>query len=667
MATASGQVTNAVFGFTSMFINVLKEQRPDEVLVAFDRPEPTFRHEADATYKANREAAPDILRQQMGLVREVLDALGVATCELAGWEADDLIATATEQAVDRGDDVVIVTGDRDAYQLVSDPHVKVLYNRRGVSDYALYDEAGHLRAHRRHARAVPRVRGAARRPERQPARRPGRGGEDGGQADQQLRRARRHLRPRRRADAEAAGVARRARGAGAQEPRDDVLRRDAPIEHRRRVADDDAEHGRGQAAVRLPRVPHVRRPAGRGARPGGGDRAPDRRARARSRPRSPSATRRPRRRDCWRRTAAVDVAAGVGRRARPRRRCCGLAVVTDAASAEVDVDPRRPPRRRAASPPRSASASRARPRRQAADALAARRAASMPGGSSSTRRSPPTCSTRRRPATSCATCSSATPASLRRSDDPAADGPARPRRPDRSSAPTRAGREALAVHHLVEPITTGARRRRAWPSCTHDREPARARARPDGARRRSPSTSPSCARCNARLTAEVQRLGGELQRGRRARRPQHQLADPAPRDPLRPAARRPRADAGQEDQDRRLDRRGDAREAARPVAGVHRPAAAVPRGREAARHVRRGPARRGRRRRPDPRHVQPDRRPHRPAQLGPPEPAQHPGAPRGGPAVPQGVRRRRPAASCWSPTTTRSSCAASPTSPPTRA
>ncbi len=142
MSTASGQITNAVFGFTSMFINVLKDHRPDDVLVAFDRPEPTFRHEADATYKANRDAAPDILRQQMGLVREVLAALGVATCELAGWEADDLIATATEQAVARGDDVIIVTGDRDAYQLVADPHVKVLYNRRGVSDYVLYDEAG---------------------------------------------------------------------------------------------------------------------------------------------------------------------------------------------------------------------------------------------------------------------------------------------------------------------------------------------------------------------------------------------------------------------------------------------------------------------------------------------------------------------------------------------
>ena len=80
----------------------------------------------------------------MGLVREVLDSLGIKQVELAGWEADDLIAAATAGLVERGDDVVIVTGDRDSYQLVSDPHVKVLYNRRGVSDYALYDEAGIL-------------------------------------------------------------------------------------------------------------------------------------------------------------------------------------------------------------------------------------------------------------------------------------------------------------------------------------------------------------------------------------------------------------------------------------------------------------------------------------------------------------------------------------------
>jgi DNA polymerase I len=144
MATASGQVTNAVFGFTSMFIYMVKDQQPDGVLVAFDRPEPTFRHEANPLYKAQREAAPDILRQQMGLVREVLAALNITVFEAAGWEADDIIATISEKAKAEGHDIVIVTGDRDSYQLVSDPHVKVLYNKRGVSDYALYDEAGIL-------------------------------------------------------------------------------------------------------------------------------------------------------------------------------------------------------------------------------------------------------------------------------------------------------------------------------------------------------------------------------------------------------------------------------------------------------------------------------------------------------------------------------------------
>src|SRR5881394_2041290 len=83
MATASGQVTNAVFGFTSMLINLLRDHRPDAIAVAWDRPEPTFRHEALDTYKANREAAPDILRQQLGLVRQVLDALGIGARRFA--------------------------------------------------------------------------------------------------------------------------------------------------------------------------------------------------------------------------------------------------------------------------------------------------------------------------------------------------------------------------------------------------------------------------------------------------------------------------------------------------------------------------------------------------------------------------------------------------------
>jgi DNA polymerase I len=142
MATAAGQVTNSVFGFTSMLINLLKDHHPDHIAVAFDRPEPTFRHAMIDDYKAGRAAAPDILRQQMGLVRQVVETLHIPLLELAGFEADDIVATLATEARDRGDDVIIVTGDRDEYQLVEDPHVKVLYNRRGVSDYVLYDEAG---------------------------------------------------------------------------------------------------------------------------------------------------------------------------------------------------------------------------------------------------------------------------------------------------------------------------------------------------------------------------------------------------------------------------------------------------------------------------------------------------------------------------------------------
>jgi DNA polymerase I len=131
-----------VFGFTSMLINLLKDHKPDGIAVAFDRPEPTFRHALVADYKAGRSEAPDILRQQLGLVRQVVETLRIPILEAPGFEADDVVATLATEARDRGDDVIVVTGDRDAYQLVEDPHVKVLYNRRGVSDYVLYDEAG---------------------------------------------------------------------------------------------------------------------------------------------------------------------------------------------------------------------------------------------------------------------------------------------------------------------------------------------------------------------------------------------------------------------------------------------------------------------------------------------------------------------------------------------
>ena len=142
MATASGQVTNAVFGFTSMLLNLVRDQKPKGVVVAFDRPEPTFRHEMLPEYKAQREPTPDLLIQQFGLVREVLEALNVPAVDAVGFEADDVLATIATQVADSGDEAIIVTGDRDIYQMVRDPFIKVLYNRRGVSDYALYDEAG---------------------------------------------------------------------------------------------------------------------------------------------------------------------------------------------------------------------------------------------------------------------------------------------------------------------------------------------------------------------------------------------------------------------------------------------------------------------------------------------------------------------------------------------
>src|SRR5215210_267835 len=139
---ASGQVTNAVYGFTSMLLNLVRDHQPTGLAVAFDRPEPTFRHARVETYKANRSAAPDILREQMGLVRQVVETFRMPILDCPGIEADDIIATLATEGRDRGDEVLIVTGDRDAYQLVEDPLVKVLYNMRGVTDYAIYDEAG---------------------------------------------------------------------------------------------------------------------------------------------------------------------------------------------------------------------------------------------------------------------------------------------------------------------------------------------------------------------------------------------------------------------------------------------------------------------------------------------------------------------------------------------
>src|SRR5580658_4214880 len=142
LATRSGVVTKAVYGFTSMLVNLLRDLNPSGIGVAFDRPEPTFRDEVVEDYKGNRPETPDLLIPQFSLVREVLGALGLTTIEVAGYEADDILATLASRARDEGRNVVVVTGDRDAFQLVEDPRITVMYTRKGLSDTVVYDEAG---------------------------------------------------------------------------------------------------------------------------------------------------------------------------------------------------------------------------------------------------------------------------------------------------------------------------------------------------------------------------------------------------------------------------------------------------------------------------------------------------------------------------------------------
>lgn len=141
MTTADGVTTNAIFGFCSMFANLVKDHAPDGIVVVFDRKEKTFRHERAPEYKAQRAKQPETLYAQLDLIKEVLAAAGVLVVDFAGYEGDDIIATIAER-LHADDELLIVTGDRDAYQLVRDPQIRVLYNKRGVSDYALYDEVG---------------------------------------------------------------------------------------------------------------------------------------------------------------------------------------------------------------------------------------------------------------------------------------------------------------------------------------------------------------------------------------------------------------------------------------------------------------------------------------------------------------------------------------------
>ncbi|NCV74064.1 MAG: DNA polymerase I, partial [Actinobacteria bacterium] len=131
--TSAGQPTNAVYGFASMLVNLIKEEKPTHIAVAFDVSRKTFRTEKFAEYKANRATTPDEFRSQISFINELVDSFGIKQLEMPGFEADDIIATLSKQALESGFEILICTGDRDSSQLVN-KSITVLYPKKGVTE-----------------------------------------------------------------------------------------------------------------------------------------------------------------------------------------------------------------------------------------------------------------------------------------------------------------------------------------------------------------------------------------------------------------------------------------------------------------------------------------------------------------------------------------------------
>ncbi len=138
LRTKNGLHTNAVLGFTNMLLRLFEEKKPECLAVAFDYPGPTFRHRQYEPYKATREKTPEELREQIPIIKDVIQGFKIPTYELEGYEADDLIGTFASRAEQAGMKVMIVTADADVYQLLS-PHVAVLITRKGLSELEEYN------------------------------------------------------------------------------------------------------------------------------------------------------------------------------------------------------------------------------------------------------------------------------------------------------------------------------------------------------------------------------------------------------------------------------------------------------------------------------------------------------------------------------------------------
>jgi len=141
LTTTYGQIVNAVYGFTMILIRLLEENNPEYMVITFDTPIPTFRHKEFKEYKAHRKKMPDELISQIPLIREIINNYNIATCSKDGYEADDVIGTLARDAEKRNCNTIIVTADKDAFQLVS-PHTKVMITIKGVTEVKIYDEEG---------------------------------------------------------------------------------------------------------------------------------------------------------------------------------------------------------------------------------------------------------------------------------------------------------------------------------------------------------------------------------------------------------------------------------------------------------------------------------------------------------------------------------------------
>lgn len=141
LKNSSGQNTSAIFGFSRMLFKLIKEQSPDYLAVAFDPPQKSFRFRLYEEYKANRQKMPDDMRSQIGEIKRMVETLGITILEHADYEADDVLGTVAEKFSSEELEVFLVTGDKDAYQLVKD-NVRIYANTKGISEYEIYDTEG---------------------------------------------------------------------------------------------------------------------------------------------------------------------------------------------------------------------------------------------------------------------------------------------------------------------------------------------------------------------------------------------------------------------------------------------------------------------------------------------------------------------------------------------